>query len=244
MSGVDQVPELIAKSAAESAAELTVESLEAYLDGQMSPGQAEAFRVQSESDPVVAAALSQLVNERASRNEFFSSLERHDSAEDVVVGRLLAGVDRAIDQEQRRSLARGDRIRMLRYIAAAAACVVFSFSAGWIGHGHSKLKIPLAGLSTPESSEASLGGGTLVSNLLSIDSSQSRTAVGSSGGPSNSPLNVGVNVILKDQAGHVLGMQHFASLDEAREFAQDVAKWQQRQQQLRVADPLLFRDRF
>jgi hypothetical protein len=209
-----------------SVVEVDVEILEAFLDGGLSEAQAEAVRQRLASDPTFSHALNELIAERDTRDRFYATLQRHDSAEDQVVGRLLGGVERALDQHERREMARSDRRRMARYISAAAACVLFSFSAGWIGHRHSSDRAPFGGafggalLSDQQAAAPSgTGIGTLVSNVR----------------PS------GVDVTLTDSLGRILGVQHFDSLDEARNFARDVRRSLQQPQEVPQTDTVLYK---
>ena len=44
-----------------------------------------------------------------------------------------------------------------------------------------------------------------------------------------------VEVVLTDDRGHEIGVQRFNSTERAREFVNDVDRWQQRQRQLQDA---------
>ncbi|MBV8781013.1 MAG: hypothetical protein JO353_06415 [Phycisphaerae bacterium] len=224
------------------------ESLEAFLDGESSEQQADVIRRQIDPNsaswnPAIAAALQQLIGERELRGQWYATFERHDSAEDEVVGRLLANVERELDRDERRMLAHRDRMRMLRYVVGAAACVVFSFFAGWIGHGRSgdSLNVPTVAVTNRNNaSQGSLdfgGAGTLVSNIK---------MPAPDGTVGNAPLAIpgGVNVALTDNLGRIIAVQHFDTLNEAREFTQDVTHLRQQQQQMRQGDTVLVKDQF
>ena len=221
-----------------SVVDLDFEMLEAFLDGGLSEAQAEAVRQKLASDPAFGKALEELVAERSTREQFYASLQRHDSDEDQLVDRLLAGVEKALDQDEHRRLAASDRRRMIRYISAAAACVLFSFSAGWIGHRHvsDQPMLMSQNMNQAEIGDSKFGIGTMLTSL---------SRPGGNGGAGDgvaaesypkmaTPSHSGVDVALTDPAGRVLARQHFDSADDAREFVRDVGQWQQ--QQLRRSD--------
>jgi hypothetical protein len=54
----------------------------------------------------------------------------------------------------------------------------------------------------------------------------------------------GYQVALTDALGHVVAVQHFDTLEEAREFTEDVSRWQHQQQQIRGAEPVDYKDQF
>jgi hypothetical protein len=51
-------------------------------------------------------------------------------------------------------------------------------------------------------------------------------------------------VTLRDDAGKVLAVQRFDSLDKAQEFATDLARWQSRNQRLASSQFVTTTDRF
>jgi hypothetical protein len=55
-----------------------------------------------------------------------------------------------------------------------------------------------------------------------------------SGGPSNRGMTPAVyQVNISDESGRVIGVQHFNSPDQAREFSDDLRRWQEQQDQIR-----------
>jgi hypothetical protein len=54
----------------------------------------------------------------------------------------------------------------------------------------------------------------------------------------------GFNVQITDDAGRVLAVQHFDTLNEAREFSNDLSRWQARQRRMRNGDIRLIGDDF
>jgi hypothetical protein len=211
-----------------------VELLEAHLDGELSSQEDTALRSRLASDPDLSTELSALRAHREIRIELFESFEPDDQA----VKNLVLGVRKQIT----RDAIRGDRIRILRYIASAAAVVLFSFSAGWLGKG--KVATPAPSVqSVAQNTEAGSidfsansypgqGIGTLVSNTLN-----------SANAPAQPRGDYPVELI--DSLGHVVAIQHFHTPQEAREFSQDVTSWQHQQQQMHSAvEPVVYKDQF
>lgn len=55
---------------------------------------------------------------------------------------------------------------------------------------------------------------------------------------------VSYQVALTDEAGRVTAVQNFDSLEQAREFSQDLGQWQERQRQLQDGAAVVVADRF
>ena len=123
------------------------------------------------------------------------------------------------------SVGRAERTRRrARYSAiasAVAACVLAGFGAGWLGH-HSAPAYPQLNAVAPRSH---------VDARLVIHK------------PSSSDTNQ-YQVALLDDDGNVVAVQKFASLSEARQFADDLGKFEARRQQMREGRPMLVSDRF
>ncbi len=214
------------------------ELLEAHLDGELSSVDERMLLGRLEADHELAAELTSIRSDRSVRTDVFDSLE----PDDLTVSRLISSVQKQITRDSVRDSVRGDRMRILRYIASAAAVVVFSFSAGWLG------KARVAGVNqgppanetvakrddSAPSDEANPIVGTEVMNTLRPHEPADNTAA-------ENPTGYQVN--LTDPFGHVVATQHFNTLEEAREFSEDVTRWQ-RQQQMRNAEPILLKDQF
>jgi hypothetical protein len=213
------------------------ELLEAHLDGELPGADETALLARLASDHELAADLASLRAERALRADVFDSLE----PDDLTVRRLISSVQKQITRDSVRDAVRGDRMRILRYIASAAAVVIFSFSAGWLG------KARVAGVSS-----------NITQGPPSLDALAKRDDAGAA--DENNPIvgtevmntlrphdqaenPAGYQVNLTDPFGHVVAVQHFNTLEEAREFSEDVTRWQ-RQQQMRNAEPLVYKDQF
>jgi anti-sigma factor RsiW len=55
---------------------------------------------------------------------------------------------------------------------------------------------------------------------------------------------VSYQVALTDETGHVTAVQNFESLEKAREFANDLGRWQERQHQMRDGAAVVVADKF
>jgi hypothetical protein len=119
------------------------------------------------------------------------------------------------------------RVRILRQLSAAAACLIVGVLVGWFGHSRNQSAQPMASDSA--------------SRITFPDNGNSATLV------SNSPSrngSGGFNVQITDDTGRVLGVQHFDTLHDAREFSNDLSRWQARQRQMRSGDIRLIGDDF
>ena len=126
--------------------------------------------------------------------------------DDETVERFNRSASREIQRLDRDSFWQRTSQR-LRIASAAAACLLIGFSVGRIAKSGVLNRAPL----TPDDRP----GGTLVAEKSS------------SGNP--------VEVVLTDDRGHEIGVQRFNSTERAREFVNDVDRWQQRQRQLQDA---------
>ena len=110
--------------------------------------------------------------------------------------------------------------RGLRVIAAAAACLMFGLIGGWM----------------------------LRDRAIAIDhnTTGSKVAVSSPAGHGETKVAkvVSYQVELTDENGRVTAVQTFDSLDKAKEFADDLSHWQERQSQLRNGSAIVVADRF
>jgi len=86
--------------------------------------------------------------------------------------------------------------RILRVGTVAAACILFGFTVGWFGRD-SRLALPTSGVQVVSNPDA---------------------AVGHGGGK--------YVVDVRDDAGRTIAAPQFDSLEEARRFAEDVARYQ------------------
>lgn len=108
--------------------------------------------------------------------------------------------DRAVQASVLRSARRVDWMsginRLARVGTVAAACILFGFTVGWFGH-ESRLGAPAAGVQVVANSDANAGHGA---GKYVVD--------------------------VRDGSGRTVAAPQFDSLDEARRFAEDVARYQ------------------
>jgi hypothetical protein len=231
-----------------SVSDSDIELLEAHLDGELSSTVDAALRARLSTDHELVTELIALRADRAVRVEVFESFE----PDDLAVANMVRGVRKQITKDA----VWGDRVRILRYIASAAAVVVISFSAGWLGKGNTALQNqsnrPMQTVAQRDEAgsinfagnqnvgpEAGAGLGTLVSNMH-LPQSDPRP-------PERPPERhpAGFQVNLTDSFGNFLASQHFDTLEEAHQFQQDLAQWQrQQQQQNRIAEPVDYKEQF
>ncbi len=183
--------------------EQEVELLESYLDDALAMGEVEALRARLASDPEWVAALDQIRAERALRKELFAALEPNDDAVAALVSSVRTSIGR------RRRLA--SWLRPMRYVAAAAACLVL----GFVGRG-----------------------------FLAPAVDQSSKLVDRQGAGVDVRKVASYQVTLRDEAGNVVAVQRFDSIDKAQEFAADLARWQARSERLASGRFVLSAGRF
>jgi anti-sigma factor RsiW len=215
-----------------------IELLEAHLDGELSATADDALRHRLESDHELASELIALRAARSVRTQLFDSLE----PDDLTLGRLITGVRKQITKETIHGPdVWGDRLRILRYISSAAAVIMISFTAGWLGRSHTTGVDQAA-----PSAETVAKRDDANSNDPSANAPIVATDVMNKIAPKQAAQNpAGYQVNLTDAFGHVIAVQHFNTLDEAREFSEDVTHWQrQQQQQTPVAEPVVYKDQF
>src|SRR5262245_58498502 len=202
--------------------ETDLELLETYLDDEMSAEDGDALRRRLASEPALAHAMDQLRQDRALRQQVFGAMEPAErqtmAATDTIV--------RSLRQAATREVAWSERLRIVRQISAAAACIVVGLLVGWFAHSRIEPTQPIA--ANDEGSLVFPGGSANATEVVNA----SRRSPG------------GFNVQITDDAGRVLAVQHFDTLSEAREFSNDLSRWQNRQRQMRGSDIRLIGDDF
>lgn len=207
--------------------DLDLQTLETFLDGELPEDEAMVLRRRLVLEPAMQAALEQLQSERAVRQLLFRSLEPQTNQAD----QLVASVHSAMVAHERWRWIN----RSLRYVSAAAACVVVGFFAGRVHQG-------AVGGNTAVNSPASSGNSSVVAsnnnnagNPVSPDGTVPLTFASRAIGPIATDRPDVVLVNLVDDQGRVVGVKHFGSTDAAQEFADDLNHWQQPQRA--VASP-------
>jgi hypothetical protein len=118
--------------------ENALETLETWLDGELSESRIEELRRQLSVDPELAQLLSRVRADRQMRSQLFQTLEPRDQE----VEDLIADVRRAVRVEE----VWAKRARSLKQLTSIAALIALVFMAGWVSHERVKI-----GTSTPAS---------------------------------------------------------------------------------------------
>lgn len=175
--------------------ETDLEQLETYLDDELSPQEAAELDRRLATDSGLADQLAQLRAQRAFRVSMFRSMEPSDAEVESLLKRVDGSLHRQSDWSK--------RLRALRYIGSAAACLLVGFMishAMWPTQPHDEINSGISSPATPVS----------VSSL-------------------HAPV---YQVVLQDETGNVVGVQNFDNLNEAREFQNDVGQLQNKHRQI------------
>lgn len=187
------------------------ELLERYLDRELTQDETLRLEQRLSSEPELAEALARMSADYAIRRAVWASME--PAPADAM--NVAAGVGRfARKAELRRRLARLSRIA-----GAAAACVMLGFLAGWVGRGGSI-------------AQANEGGTPTTRPAVHPSSHDGKAAQ-----PTEPPGLY--QVALTDEAGNITAVQKFATLEDARNFAADVGRWQALQAQIDNGQPVM-----
>lgn len=201
--------------------EKDLEDLEAFLDGALDLEEARALQARLANDEPLHAALDDLRAQRAIRRSVWIGNEPDSAA----IMRLNVRLEESMRHAERHALWRN----LSRWGTAIAACVLMGI---WIGNS----VLPAgSGASAPGPVVASSGGGA--------HGVKQPDPVGSVAGVP-AEWTGGYHVSLLDETGRVQAVQQFRTLEEAREFAHDLGRWQTRRQQIRQGKIQLVADQF
>ena len=203
-----------------SVSEHDLELLETYLDNELAPDDMESIRARLKREPGLAAALDQLTRDRQLRHRVFFEVDRE------IATTARASTDeiaRSLRQAAVREVAWSNRRNIFRQLSAAAACIVVGLLAGWFGRERAEFR--------SDPSERVM--------RQTIDTDSTMTVSGKPAAP-----RAGFNVAITDEKGNVLAQQHFATLEEAQRFNNDLLRWQQQQRQVRNGDVRLIGGKF
>ena len=103
----------------------SIYKVEAYLDGALPPAEAAELATRLERDPALRRTLEDLGAQRAIRVAAWQHLEGTPGEVEQVADRFLAAA--------RRQQAAESRLRLVRWISAAAAVAAIGFGMGWTG---------------------------------------------------------------------------------------------------------------
>jgi anti-sigma factor RsiW len=187
--------------------EIDFDTLQTYVDGELPPAECEGLWRRLAVEPELSAALNQLRADVAMRQIVWSSMEPTD----LQVVRVESDTLRAVRRQKIFNLIN----RASAIVSVAAACILFGFTVGWLGH---ERYLP------PGSMQAA---GNTNPNVQTVSNN-----VPSGAHPANKFV---VNV--HDSAGNVVASQTFDTLEEAQNFANDVNKAQAVHQDAR--DPFI-----
>jgi anti-sigma factor RsiW len=155
-----------------------LETLENYLDGALSPREAERVTRRLALDLEYADAADRLRAERAVRQAVWQSIEPDPAAAHAAGRAAVISAARA-ERSTRRA-------RLARRAAGVAAGLLVAFAGGWVARGRS-----------------------------------APTAAAPPGAPVGE-----FQVALTDDGGNIIAVQHFSDPGQARQFAEDVGRWQ------------------
>src|SRR5689334_5463860 len=114
--------------------ETDLELLETYLDDELSAEEGDVLRRRLASEPALAAAMDELRQARELRQQAFGAME-------IPQHRAAASADtlvRSLRQAATREMAWSGRVRILRQLSAAAACLIVGVLVGWFGHSRNQ----------------------------------------------------------------------------------------------------------
>jgi hypothetical protein len=190
--------------------ETDLEQLELYLDGALEAAELSALEIRLKSDETLSKTLTELKAQRAVRAAVWQSIEPDAAAADRLMWRVRGAM---LQQKQQQKVIEPRRSwsqwRLASVGSAAAACLVLGFMFGRIGQSHN------------------------AGNPNRVQTPSDRIAVNN---PAPAPDQVrtvadtglhevvvqGDAVPIYNEYGKLVTLQHFASHDEALQFAKDL----------------------
>lgn len=104
-----------------------LETLEAYLDGELPAPEGDALIDRLRSEPTLASALQALQAEREVRGTVWRSFEPSDATVQKLIGR--------VEKKINNHWSWASRLSNLRMVSGAAACIMVGVWVGWAGRG-------------------------------------------------------------------------------------------------------------
>jgi anti-sigma factor RsiW len=200
--------------------ELDQQLLDEYLDGQLTPADAQRLTRRLALETELAGELSALRAARAVRQNVFESLAPQPESAEAFSRRVVSAV--------RRQSLRSRLGGMGRIGAGIAACIAIGFAAGWMGRGHGGASSPMAQVDSGGNRHA-----IVVSN-----STTDRAPV------QNAQLTGPYQVSLTDPDGKVLAVQKFDRIEDANAFADSMAREARRLQSNTDSQPVVYAGQF
>jgi anti-sigma factor RsiW len=179
-----------------------MELLEAYLDDELPMSEAQELWRRLAGEPELAAALEELRAARGCRLSAWSELEPNDRQAAALAGRIVAAA--------RRHYWRDHVYRGLFYVAAAAACVLFGLRIGWTQRPGGIAAAPVRAMASPAAAMASNAPPS--NSAASFISDQH----------ANPAIHDVYPVAIRDQSGRLIGIQRFNTLQEAKDFINEL----------------------
>lgn len=211
-----------------------LELLDRYLDGDLSDAEAVGLEARLGADAALSAELSRLRDHRAARCDAFASMEATDLEAQQLQWYIRGAIHQAAGRGAGAPVGGDARVATVERWRAAlgglskvAAVLLVGFVVGY-GYRAADRSPASPGVAVqPGLTNPAVGGG--------------RIAAGSPGADVVQPVSFptdpvaggdGYVVSLKDQFGNVIATKQFRTLQEARDFAGDVERWQQRYRQV------------
>jgi len=209
-----------------------IELLDRYLDNDLSEAELVGVEARIANDPELAAELARLREHRALRVEAFASME----ATDLEAQQLQWYIRGAMHQQEkagREAMRITDRLGFGGWVGGltrVAAVLVLGVVVGYAIRGPSQ---PLG--------SGPVAGGPVgyVPGAAAGDAAGSRPVL-----IGNTPAEANFAVNVMDPFGNVVAVQKFRTMQEAREFADELNRMQQRQRQLKNTGVRLIGDDF
>jgi anti-sigma factor RsiW len=197
------------------------ELLMSYLDEELTSAEVGRLEERLRGEPELADALGRMSAAHAVRQAVWRSLE---PAEPEALA-LATGVSRSARRaDWHRRLSRLSRVAI-----AAAACVALGFLAGWVGRGSAVAR------AVTDLNETAAPRAVVAAGAGRAEPRHSGKEVAKSGVAEPFVYQVA----LTDDDGNITAVQKFDNLDDARNFAADVGRWQVRQQQIQEGHPVM-----
>ena len=216
-----------------------MELLDRYLDRDLTDAEAIGLEARLKADADVSAELVKMREFRSLRAEAFASLEPSE----VESQQLQWYVRDALHQQQSVAVPIGAFDRVGRWaggLSRMAAVLALGLVVGYGIRGNSVGSGPALVTSNkhqPGAIDLTQPGQPLVLGTAGAGGGTGVVQVSNLGQPA-------YEVSLTDQSGKVVATQRFGTLQEAREFAKDLGKWQQKHRQVQTNGVRLVGDDF
>jgi hypothetical protein len=224
--------------------ESDLEMLESYLDDELSALETEALLRRLSDDPALSAALKELTAQRDLRRAVFATFEPSE----ISVNRVIATVERKVDGH----MIWAERARGLRVLSGVAATLLLGFLGGYVFHAgnaaqHSAPGLASNNIAAPMNTVASTGTQSGQREIVFPNRPPSFVTYPTMTGtpvPTGSENFASYNVAVTDDAGNIIGVQRFPTLQQAQEFQNDIGRLRQQSKQLQKGGVKLISDEF